>query len=445
MAGQAQVVSSAWLRDQWHNPSDIFTILLIIGGEVVQIAIAQLCAGRVSFLAPVTFSFGWVSYAVSTALRAVGDNRLMPKPELDCILINAKTGHRRPVRSWVLSRMLRDFDYWKPRACDEIEAAKLRDLQKSNVVAWSEYNAIRAREEKSKPPAEPEDVRVGLRVSVWECMTADGKGSGDIVYWSGLLVSAAQLGIAVVPWGVDRECFTFAVTAAGTALAYLSGALPQWQQEKVGVRSLQNSARKKERKDVILTEGNGGHDVLLILGCEGGLDLEALAGPQRKIDDPWFTRLASITLATLWLALLISVAGWSQNTWYLLGIGLLGLVHNVIVAGMKRQPWAWGINLRYVDTIVERKVMEVLLLTEGSYPSVGRALLEEFFPGKLYSREQLIWDYTERRYEAWIKERSNGGNARRFQWELPPCQRPRSRQDDSDIPQSGPFVATGGP
>ena len=60
MAGQTQVASSAWLRDQWHNPSDIFTILLIIGGEVVQIAIAQLCAGPVSFLAPVTFSFGWV-------------------------------------------------------------------------------------------------------------------------------------------------------------------------------------------------------------------------------------------------------------------------------------------------------------------------------------------------------------------------------------------------
>jgi len=60
MADTAQVASSAWLRDQWHNPSDIFTILLIIGGEVVQIAIAQLCAGPIPYLVPVTFSFGWV-------------------------------------------------------------------------------------------------------------------------------------------------------------------------------------------------------------------------------------------------------------------------------------------------------------------------------------------------------------------------------------------------
>lgn len=48
------------LRDQWRNPSDIFTILMILGGDIVQVAIAQLCAGPVPFLTPVSFSFGWV-------------------------------------------------------------------------------------------------------------------------------------------------------------------------------------------------------------------------------------------------------------------------------------------------------------------------------------------------------------------------------------------------
>ena len=52
--------TSDWLRTQWSNPHDIFTILLIIGGDIVQKAIAQLTAGPVPRLTPVSFSFGWV-------------------------------------------------------------------------------------------------------------------------------------------------------------------------------------------------------------------------------------------------------------------------------------------------------------------------------------------------------------------------------------------------
>jgi len=369
----------------------------------------------------------------------------MPKPELECVLINAESGYKRPNRSWVLSRILRDFDYWRHRECDEIEAAKLHALQIKNTQAWQEHEKLQARGEKSTAPAETDDVRIGLRVSVWECMKADGKGSGDMVYWSGFLVTAIQLGVAVVPWGLHGQWFTFVITAGGTILAYLSGALPQWRQEKVGVRSLRYNARKKERKDVFLTEGNGAHDALLILGCEGGLDLEALAVIQRELSSPGLTRTASFALASLWLALLISVAGWGQDTWYLLGIGLLGLVHNVVVAGMKRHPWAWGIDLHYVDTIVEAKVMDVLLLVETAYPSMGRTLLEEFFPGKLFAREKLIWDYAQRRKDAWSKERSFlMPNAKHFHWEMPPRRRPRGSVNDDDIPQHGPFIDPSG-
>jgi hypothetical protein len=58
-----------WLRAQWTNPNDIFTILLIIGGEVVQVAMGQLCAGPVPFLTPVAFSFGWVLNTYSCTLQ----------------------------------------------------------------------------------------------------------------------------------------------------------------------------------------------------------------------------------------------------------------------------------------------------------------------------------------------------------------------------------------
>lgn len=39
---------------------------------------------------------------------------------------------------------------------------------------------------------------------------------------------------------------------------------------------------------------------------------------------------------------------------------MIGVLHNVGVAGMKRHPKAFGIDLEYERTIVAGKVMEVL-------------------------------------------------------------------------------------
>lgn len=43
------------LRGQWSKPSDAFSVLLILGGDVIGRALAQLTG---SGFAPVTFSFG---------------------------------------------------------------------------------------------------------------------------------------------------------------------------------------------------------------------------------------------------------------------------------------------------------------------------------------------------------------------------------------------------
>lgn len=365
----------------------------------------------------------------------------MPKPEVACMLINAKSGYRRNNNSWILSRMLRDFDYWKPVICDEVQDFKLKELRRENASQWERHAQAQKMGLQSTAPSDPEDVRIGLRVTVWRCVAATGRGSGDLVYWIGLFVSTIQLCIAAVPWGIDGEWFSFVVVAGGTLLAYTSSALPQWVDEKVGVRKLKYTESEKERKDIILTEGNGTHEALLILGCEGGLDLEALASAQRDCPHAWSTRVSSIILAALWITLLMTVAGWDQHTWYIVGAGMIGILHNVAVAGIKRRPKAWGIDLAYQETIVSGKVMEVLRLTEESYPRAGAAMLEEFFPGKMFPRERLLWEYAERRAKAWKKQASGHATAKSSAWPMPLLKRPEGRVDDGDIVSNGPCVA----
>jgi hypothetical protein len=57
------------LSDQWRGPHDVLSILLILGPDIIQGALAQLSG---SYLTPVVFSFGWVAYAFSALLSASG-------------------------------------------------------------------------------------------------------------------------------------------------------------------------------------------------------------------------------------------------------------------------------------------------------------------------------------------------------------------------------------
>ena len=82
---------------------------MIIGGDIVQRAVAQL-AGHPSHFVPVAFSFGWVGYALNAVLSAIGEARLMPPPDCECILVNAESGYTKENRSWILSRLVRDHD-----------------------------------------------------------------------------------------------------------------------------------------------------------------------------------------------------------------------------------------------------------------------------------------------------------------------------------------------
>ena len=61
-------------RVSWLSPNDTLSILMIIGGDIVQRAVAQLAgSGPLTpywHFAPVAFSFGWLAYSVSALTSA---------------------------------------------------------------------------------------------------------------------------------------------------------------------------------------------------------------------------------------------------------------------------------------------------------------------------------------------------------------------------------------
>lgn len=89
------------LYSQWTNPSDILSLLLLVGGDVVRCALAQQVGDF--FPTPVVFSSGWVAYAFITVLSSVGAGQLMPdNPDCAAVVFSTKFGHPRVNKSWIL-------------------------------------------------------------------------------------------------------------------------------------------------------------------------------------------------------------------------------------------------------------------------------------------------------------------------------------------------------
>lgn len=63
------VTSLFELKSQWSNPSDILSLLLLLGPDVIQRALAQLVGRRVTTVA---FSFGWAAYSIGALISALG-------------------------------------------------------------------------------------------------------------------------------------------------------------------------------------------------------------------------------------------------------------------------------------------------------------------------------------------------------------------------------------
>ncbi|KAI9737532.1 MAG: hypothetical protein M1834_009687 [Cirrosporium novae-zelandiae] len=377
-SNSSSVISS--LRSQWSNPGDILSLLLIIGGDVIQKSLGQL-SGHV--LTPVTFSFGWVAYAYSVLLAVFGNQKLMPEADYSAEIINCDTGYKRSNESWVLGRIVRDIEYW-------LDAEPKREVE-ALLVSENEKRKHQGRGPVSK---------IGLCVSIYSSIKPfkQGKPAYDHLWVIGLVVTVIQLGIAAIPWGINGEWVALLITAAGSLLAYITGALPQWTLEKW-------SCRKSSTKTCALTHGDGSQHVIVIQGNSIGLDLKDLAASEGT---KWrFTSISLVILAVFWTALLITVSGLQEHTWYLVAIGALGMIQNIYVAGAKRRPNAFGVHIQYDKHFFFPKVMRTLMETEIEYPGVGKSLVETFFPGSLRDDEITFWNelVTPEARREWIRKK----------------------------------------
>jgi hypothetical protein len=151
--------------------------------------------------------------------------------------------------------------------------------------------------------------QAGLDVSVWKPSKTrkHGEPGHDFLHWSGLVVSVIQMGVAAIPLGLDSEWGVLMLTAVASGLCCITGALSQCKVEKLACRHLD-----LDKKDFVLTRGNGAQHAIAIVSESRGLDSEDLATGFANIDAPTitvFAQLATVVLGVLWIALLITASG----------------------------------------------------------------------------------------------------------------------------------------
>ena len=320
--------TSGQLLQQFVNPSDILSLLLLVGGDVIQRAIAQLFGFYIQpfrikvYLTPVAFSFGWVGYAFTSLTSVVGDKQLMPsQPDNYSKIINCETGYARINRSWLLGRLLRDY---------EIRVENDPGHDHKAIVATGMWTS--------------------LRIDIFD-VEDTGKPEIDWVWKFGWLIIIAQLAISIVPWIKWGDWGIFLITASGTIFALVTGGLRQWNAEKWPSRRLNEPGSVKNKsKAVFLTRGNGHKYVMMLHSSGTTWDLESLATAtsDSKSETPWLLG----ALGILWTCLLITVSGLKAHTWFLIGVGVLGMIQNIVAGTVRRDFGTLSLKLTQRTSVI---------------------------------------------------------------------------------------------
>lgn len=310
----------------------------------------------------------------------------MPMPDCACKVINGKTGYIRDNSSWIIGRVVRDFEKWKD------DGKKNGPIStRVNEILGEVWSCEQKEAEKKMAGAGLPVQRcsqAGLCVSIYDAKKARKGYSGcDWIYWLGFGTIILQLGLAAIPCGIFGDWSILLITAVGNLLSLTTGLPSQWAREKW-------ACRENATKITILTRGNGNQHAIVIRGQGRGFDLEDLGTGFINLEafTSMSTRIYVGVHACFWILLLITAAGIKKNTWFLLAIGGLGMLQNIIVAGSWRDPKEFGMPLEFREVIGHRKVMEALYAVERKYHGVGKSMLATYFPGTLREDEIKKWE-----------------------------------------------------
>lgn len=310
----------------------------------------------------------------------------MPPADCACKVINGRNGYIRDNSSWIIGRIVRDFESWMDKG--ERDGPIRTHLRGMLNQRWEKDKLAAEKKEPGSGKGVARPSHAGLCVSIYKADKAKpGYPGYDLVYFIGFATTLVQLGIAAIPCGVFGDWSILLVTVVGILLSIATGSISQWSKEKW-------ACRRDSHKTVILTRGNGSQHVIVIIGNGKGFDFEDLAAGPTNVDvsASYTTRIAVTLFAILWILLLITAAGIKQNTWFLLAIGGVGILQNIFVAGWRRFPEAFGVPLTFDNVIGKPQVMATLFAVEEAYPRVGRSMLDTFFPGKLRPEEEKKWE-----------------------------------------------------
>lgn len=307
----------------------------------------------------------------------------MPGADTPCTVINASNGMSRGNGSWVLGRTMRDFEHWMGNAVQD----KVMELRNAK---W-QYDKEQAKLHDKDPSTVAYPAHAGLVISFWKFDDTKRdrlqKPGRDLLFWSGIVVGILQLGISAIPFGLYGNYGVFLITASAILLCLLTGCQPQWAREKWACRQIEPG----KKRTYIMTRGNGAQHAIVI-ECNGcGLNLEDLCTGFDNLDSPAIsvsTRLSMVALGILWVVLLITSSALTDQLWFLIAVGGIGMLQNMFVAGWSRTPEALGLPLSFTTVIGSPKVSMALIEAEKNCPKVGRALVGTFFPGGLFPSEE---------------------------------------------------------
>ena len=251
----------------------------------------------------------------------------MPGSDTPCTVINVSSGQSRGNGSWILGRVMRDFEYWMKQDGPEVDR-KVTELRDNKYKFDLDQAQKKAKEAGTTPKKVERPQHAGLVVSFWKVdkdkRSRVGKPGMDILFWSGVLTSIVQLGVSAIPLGLYGDWGYLLVTAAAIILCLLTGAQKQWKREKWACRIFEEGDKTRH---YILTRGNGAQHALIIECAGVGMNLEDLCTGFDNLDSPAIsiaTRFTMVGLAVLWVCLLITSSALTDQAWFLIAVGSIG-------------------------------------------------------------------------------------------------------------------------